>query len=122
MKTIKTFSAILLTVSLILLIPSCAVNPVTGKKQLMFMSEEQEIALGAQYDPTVISTFGLYDDEELLNFITEKGTEIGKISHRPDLQFHFRILDSPVVNAFAVPGVMFILRVEFWPNLTMKLN
>ncbi|WP_297098443.1 M48 family metalloprotease [uncultured Draconibacterium sp.] len=104
MKTIKTFSVILLTVSLVLLIPSCAINPVTGKKELMFMTEEQEIAMGAQYDPTVISTFGLYDDEELLNFITEKGTEIGKISHRPDLQFHFRVLDSPVVNAFAVPG------------------
>ncbi|WP_319482429.1 M48 family metalloprotease [uncultured Draconibacterium sp.] len=104
MRTIKTLLAILLTVSLVILIPSCAVNPVTGKKQLMFMTEEQEIAMGAQYDPTVISTFGLYEDEELLNFITEKGTEIGKISHRPNLQFHFRVLDSPVVNAFAVPG------------------
>nr|WP_321484823.1 M48 family metalloprotease [uncultured Draconibacterium sp.] len=104
MRTIKTLSVILLTVSLALLIPSCAVNPVTGKRQLVLMTEEQEIAMGTQYDPTVISTFGLYEDEELLNFITEKGTEIGKISHRPNLQFHFRILDSPVVNAFAVPG------------------
>jgi len=104
MKTIKTFSVILLTVSLVLLIPSCAINPVTGQRQLMFMSEEQEVALGAQYDPTVISTFGLYEDEALLNFITEKGTEMGKISHRPNLQYHFRLLDSPVVNAFAVPG------------------
>ena len=104
MRTIKTLSVILLTVSLALLIPSCAVNPVTGKRQLVLMTEEQEIAMGTQYDPTVISTFGLYEDEELLNFITEIGTEIGKISHRPNLQFHFRILDSPVVNAFAVPG------------------
>ncbi len=104
MRTIKTLSVILLTVSLALLIPSCAVNPVTGKRQLVLMTEEQEIAMGTQYDPTVISTFGLYEDEELLNFITEKGTKIGKISHRPNLQFHFRILDSPVVNAFAVPG------------------
>ncbi|WP_321368391.1 M48 family metalloprotease [uncultured Draconibacterium sp.] len=104
MKTIKTLSVILLIVSLVLLIPSCAVNPVTGKKQLMFMSEEQEVALGTQYDPTVISTFGLYENEALLNFVTEKGTEMGKISHRPNLQYHFRILDSPVVNAFAVPG------------------
>ncbi|KJF44648.1 M48 family metalloprotease [Draconibacterium sediminis] len=104
MKTIKTLSVILLTVSLLLLIPSCAVNPVTGQRQLMLMSEEQEVALGTQYDPTVISTFGLYEDEALLNFITEKGTEMGKISHRPNLQYHFRLLDSPVVNAFAVPG------------------
>lgn len=89
---------------IITLIPSCAINPVTGKKQLMLMTEDQEVALGAQYHPTVISTFGEYDSPELLSFITEKGNEIGLISHRPDLQYHFKILDSPVVNAFAVPG------------------
>ncbi len=68
------------------------------------MTEDQEIAMGANYDPSVISTFGLYENEELLNFITEKGNELAKISHRPNLEYHFRILDSPVVNAFAVPG------------------
>lgn len=68
------------------------------------MTEEQEIAMGSKYDPSVISTFGLYENEELLNFITEKGKELGRISHRPNLEYHFRILDSPVVNAFAVPG------------------
>jgi predicted Zn-dependent protease len=70
----------------------------------MLMSESQEVALGAQYDPSVVSTFGIYDSPELLAFITEKGNQIGKISHRPDLDYHFKILDSPVVNAFAVPG------------------
>ena len=89
---------------IILILPSCAVNPVTGKKQLMLMTEEQEIAMGSNYDPSVISTFGLYENEELLNFITEKGNELARISHRPNLEYHFRILDSPVVNAFAVPG------------------
>ncbi|MGD9328412.1 MAG: M48 family metalloprotease [Cyclobacteriaceae bacterium] len=89
---------------IIFFLPSCAVNPVTGKKQFMLMSEEQEIAMGKNYDPSVIATFGLYEDEELQNFITEKGSEMAKISHRPNLDYHFRILDSPVVNAFAVPG------------------
>lgn len=89
---------------IILILPSCAVNPVTGKKQFMLMTEDQEIAMGANYDPSVIATFGLYENEELQNFITEKGNEMAKISHRPNLEYHFRILDSPVVNAFAVPG------------------
>jgi len=70
----------------------------------MLMSEEQEVAMGAEYDPSVIATFGLYEDEALLSFLTEKGTELAKVSHRPNLDYHFRILDSPVVNAFAVPG------------------
>jgi len=104
MKIIRTTFRIILISALTILIPSCAVNPVTGKKQLMLMTESQEVALGAQYDPSVVSTFGVYDSPELLSFITEKGNEIGKISHRPNLEFHYKILDSPVVNAFAVPG------------------
>jgi len=70
----------------------------------MLMSEAQEVALGAQYNPSVISTFGVYDSPALMSFISEKGTEMGRISHRPNLEYHFKILDSPVVNAFAVPG------------------
>ncbi len=104
MKRLHILSKLTLIAALVLLVPSCAVNPVTGKKQLMLMSEAQEIELGAQYDPTVIATFGLYEDADLTNFITQKGNELGKISHRPNLQYHFRVLDSPVINAFAVPG------------------
>ncbi len=103
---LKSKSAVnlLLIIALLLLVPSCAINPVTGKKQFMLMSEAQEVALGAQYDPSVVSTFGVYDNPVLQDFVTTKGNEMGKISHRPNLEFHYRILDSPVVNAFAVPG------------------
>ena len=104
MKSTKILIQFTFILSVLLLIPSCAVNPVTGKKQIMFFSEEQEIRMGQEYDPQVIAAFGLYEDEELTNFITKKGKEMGKISHRPDLEYHFRVLDSPVINAFAVPG------------------
>ena len=87
-----------------LIIASCAVNPVTGKKELMLLSESQEKALGLESDPGIIANYGLYQDQAMQNFINEKGKQMGKISHRPDLDYQFRILDSPVVNAFAVPG------------------
>ncbi len=102
-KSIKILVLPLFVVSLVL-INSCSVNPVTGKKQLMLVSESQEATLGVDYDPQVISTFGLYEDALLQSFVDKKGTEMGKISHRPNLQYHFRLLDSPVINAFAVPG------------------
>lgn len=70
----------------------------------MFMSEAQEIQMGTQYDPQVIATFGEYKNDQLQALIQEKGKEMGLISHRPNLEYHFRILDSPVINAFAVPG------------------
>lgn len=104
MKLTSIFSRLLLITIVISLFPSCAVNPVTGKKQLMLMSEAQEVALGAQYDPSVVGTFGVYQNENLLAFVQEKGVEMGKLSHRPNLEYHFKILDSPVINAFAVPG------------------
>ena len=88
----------------VLFVIACAVNPVTGKKQIMLMSEEQEIEMGKQYDPQVIATFGEYKNDMMLAFLQQKTKEMGLISHRPKLQYHIKILDSPVVNAFAVPG------------------
>jgi predicted Zn-dependent protease len=70
----------------------------------MLMSESQEIALGLQSDPGIIANFGLYPDSTLQQFINVKGKEMAAISHRPNLDYQFRVLDSPVVNAFAVPG------------------
>ena len=104
MKKLNIPTIILLFLATVLLVISCAVNPVTGKRQIMLMSEAQEIALGLSYDPQVIATFGAYPDNNLQNFIQTKVTEIGKISHRPNLEYHARVVDSPVVNAFAVPG------------------
>ena len=103
MKTIWIEKLVVL-LTVLLILPSCATNPVTGKRQFVMMSERQEIQMGAEYDPQIISVFGEYENETLLAFIEEKGTGMGKISHRPELEYHFRILDTPVVNAFAVPG------------------
>jgi len=88
-----------------LFLNSCAVtNPVTGKKQLLVMSEQEEIALGKSSDPQVMAEFGAYDDPKLQAFINQKGQEMVKVSHRPTLPFQFKVVDSDVVNAFALPG------------------
>lgn len=98
------FGKIAVLVAMVALVSSCAVNPVTGKKQIMFTSEAQEVQMGAQYDPQVVATFGEYQDAPTLAFIQARADEMGLISHRPNLKYHVKILDSPVVNAFAVPG------------------
>jgi predicted Zn-dependent protease len=99
-----TFLTPLLFASLLFLSSSCAVNPVTGKKQVVLMSEAQEISIGQQSDPEISAFFGVYDDPELQKFITQKGLEMAAVSHRPKLDYHFKVVDSPVINAFAVPG------------------
>ena len=104
MKKLNIPVLILLFLANVILVISCAVNPVTGKKQIMLMSEAQEIQMGLSYDPQVMATFGSYPDNNLQNFVQTKVNEIGKISHRPNLEYHAKVVDSPVVNAFAVPG------------------
>lgn len=91
-------------VVLLLLMDSCAKNPVTGKNDFMLMSKGQEVAMGQQSDPEIVAFFGLYENEPLQRFIKEKGQQMAGISHRKDLKYEFKIVDSPVVNAFAVPG------------------
>ena len=95
------FSMLLMSVLIVL---SCSRNPVTGKKELMLLSKNQEIAMGAQADPSIVATYGLYEDADLQKFINAKGQQMARISHRPELKYEFKILDSPVVNAFALPG------------------
>lgn len=70
----------------------------------MLMSEGQEVALGQKSDPEIVAYMGIYEDPALQKFITEKGTQMASVSHRKNLKYQFKIVDSPVVNAFAVPG------------------
>ena len=83
---------------------SCSKNPVTGKRDFMLLSKKGEVSLGQQSDPGIIASYGLYEDEKIQSFIKSKGLQMARVSHRPELDYQFRILDSPVVNAFAVPG------------------
>ena len=87
-----------------LFLTGCAVNPVTGKKEVMLVSEGQELAMGKESDPAVIAQFGLYPDDKLQKYINTMGDQMGKVSHRPEIDYQFRIVDSPIINAFAVPG------------------
>jgi predicted Zn-dependent protease len=93
-----------LLIGMIGLIIACATNPVTGKKEFMLVTESDEIQMGAAYDPQITSSYGLYDNPEVADYIESIGQQMVKLSHRPELQFHFRLLDTPVINAFAVPG------------------
>lgn len=103
MKVFNRFRWMPIVIGLVML-QACSRNPVTGKKELILMSTDQEIALGQQSHPSIVASMGLYEDQKLQRFISEKGMAMAKISHRPDLPYQFNIVDSPVVNAFAVPG------------------
>lgn len=86
------------------LLAGCATNPVTGKRELNLISESQEIAMGQEADKSVQAEYGLYGDAALTAYVDSIGQSLAKRSERPSLPWHFRVLDSPIVNAFALPG------------------
>lgn len=94
--------AAILAVALLAL--ACAVNPVSGKKELMLFSEAQEIAMGQETDQAIRQQYGLYEDKALGEYVDRVGQSMVPQSHRPKLVHHFAVLDTPVVNAFAAPG------------------
>ncbi len=82
----------------------CATNPATGKSQLALISEAQEIELGRTSDREVVASLGLVDDPDLQDYFGRLGRELASASERPNLPWTFRVVDDPVVNAFAIPG------------------
>jgi predicted Zn-dependent protease len=94
----------LLAVALTALMAACATNPVTGKRELSFMSEVQEISMGRELDAQVRQEMGLYRDDELQRYVSDLGMGLARRSQRPHLPWSFAIVDSPAVNAFALPG------------------
>ncbi len=82
----------------------CATNPVTGKSDFVMLSESQEIEMGREADPEIRREFGVYDDPALSAYVQRVGAELAAKSHRTDLVYRFTVLDSPDVNAFALPG------------------
>jgi predicted Zn-dependent protease len=83
---------------------SCAMNPATGRNQLMLVSESQEIEMGRQYDQQVVASIGLYPDSAWQRYIQQLGSQLAAEGERPQLPWTFRVVDDPAVNAFALPG------------------
>ena len=82
----------------------CAVNPATGQRQLMLISESEEIQMGREADGPISESFGLYESEALQATVTNLGNEMASMSERPALPWSFKLVDDPMVNAFALPG------------------
>src|SRR5688572_13816524 len=82
----------------------CARNPVTGRREIVLVSEAEEIAMGQQSHGQVQEEYGFVDDSALQAYVQSVGRKLAGVSHRPNLQWSFTVVDSPVINAFAIPG------------------
>jgi len=98
----RLFSGLVIAASLV----GCAVNPVTGQKQLMIDSTAQDIAAGTQnYVPSQQSQGGQYVvDKELTAYVNMVGRKLAAVSDVPNLPYEFVVLNNDVPNAWAMPG------------------
>ena len=101
--TLKT-AAILLALGLS---AGCAstVNPATGQRQYTSLSQADEQRIGAQEHPKVLKQFGgVYDNPKIGGYVAQIGGRLAANSELPKQKWTFTVLDSPIVNAFALPG------------------
>jgi len=107
-RAVSRAAALVIAVSLLV---SCAVNPVTGKRELMFVSESQEVRIGREAAPSLNWTYGgEFHDNALKQYLEGVVKRIWKASERPYLPFRFAIQNTSVPNAFALPGYVAITR------------
>jgi predicted Zn-dependent protease len=98
------FQLLVVSAAAMLFSVGCATNPATGKKQISLIGEQQEIAIGEQAQEEVEVAFGFYDSPGLQDYVQEVGETLAASSERPHLPWAFRVVDDPIVNAFAYPG------------------
>lgn len=90
---------------LAVLLAACATNPVTHKREFNIVSESQEIQIGQQQHEQVIRQYGVYNEKPELNRLVDTiGHRLAAVSDRPNLPWHFTVIDTPMVNAMALPG------------------
>ncbi len=85
---------------------ACVTNEATGRSQFVgMMGASQEAEIGAAEHPKILEAFGgVYDDIEVGAYIAEIGGRLSRNSEMPNVNFRFTVLDTPTVNAFALPG------------------
>ena len=87
------------------LVAGCATNPVTGRSQLMLMSEDKEIQIDKQYSPYQFSAdYGTVQDRRLNDYIDRTGKNITVHTHRRQMPYNFHVVNATYVNAYAFPG------------------
>lgn len=102
------------TLLLVITLSGCAVNPVTGKQELMLVSESQEVEMGKSFYPNALwgdlGGGGEYYDPQLTSYLRAIVLRIHGVSHRSNLPVDFAIQNSSVPNAWAIPGHVAITR------------
>lgn len=96
--------SVLLSAALLVGCGTTVVNPVTGRAERTVMSEATEVAEGRKAHQQVLAEYGAYPNPPLQAYVDQVGQNLARLSHRSGLPWTFTVVDSPEINAFALPG------------------
>lgn len=88
-----------------LVVAACTTNPATGQKNFNILGQAEEIQLGNQAQPQFLASYGgEIPSAEIDAYVNGIGHRLAAVSERPDMPWEFHVVDSAVINAFALPG------------------
>ena len=79
-------------------------KPSYRRKRIKFNKQKEEDDIGKSEHKKIIKQFGIYENRKLQNYVNSLGEFLVSTSELSNKTFTFTILDSPIVNAFALPG------------------
>lgn len=103
----RRFPAFVPLVALSAALIGCSSNPTTGRSQFNLLSRDQEIAIGEEAKGQLTTEYGgAVSDAQAQAYLKEVGGKLAAQTEgdAPSLPWEFTLLDSAVVNAFALPG------------------
>ena len=104
MRMLKLSLIAALSALSVLALAGCATNPATGKPMVSLVSPQEEQRTGREMHPQILREFGRYENERVQAYVNRVGQSLVPRTELPNAQWTFTVLDSPIVNAFALPG------------------
>lgn len=86
------------------LIGCATVQTGVDKQECIFITTAQEVSIGEDVCQQVEKEYKILNDAVLTQYINEVGQKVANVCFRQDVKYHFKILDSKIINAFALPG------------------
>jgi predicted Zn-dependent protease len=101
MRRISRLLPLLFTISILV---NCATTGPGGKTSLIFIGSETEVSIGREMDASIRLENRILDDSLWQKYVNDVGQKIVAVCDRKDIEYHFAVIDSNIVNAFAAPG------------------
>ncbi|MDX1763967.1 MAG: M48 family metalloprotease [bacterium] len=89
---------------LVLFNTGCVRNPVNNRFEFTLMSAQEEVRVGEEQDKAVQKLYGKVKDDKLQEYVSNIGASLVQVAHARPFTYHFTVVDSGDINAFALPG------------------